>query len=70
MLRETNGLSYAERTLLRRSVRDLLANIWPADRAVENSTSAHAVAKLWDAMAKQGLSSLGAHAEEGGLREV
>ena len=70
MLRETNGLSYAERTLLRRSVRDLLANIWPADRAVENSTSAHAVAKLWGAMAKQGLSSLGAHGEEGGLREV
>src|SRR3984893_5447777 len=70
MLRETDGLSYAERTLLRRSVRDLLANIWAADRAVENSNSSHAVAKLWAAMAKQGLSSLGAHAEEGGLREV
>jgi alkylation response protein AidB-like acyl-CoA dehydrogenase len=65
-----NGLSDSERTLLRRSVRGLLSNKWPADRAVENSSSAHALAELWAAMAKQGLSSLGAHAEEGGLREV
>jgi alkylation response protein AidB-like acyl-CoA dehydrogenase len=63
-------LSDAERTLLRRSVRDFLSNIWPAEQAIENSDNAQAVARLWSAMAKQGLSSLGAQAEEGGLRET
>jgi hypothetical protein len=49
-------LSDAERTLLRKSVRDFLSNIWPAEQAVENSNNAQAAARLWPAMAKQGLS--------------
>jgi alkylation response protein AidB-like acyl-CoA dehydrogenase len=64
------GVSASERTLLRRSVRDFLANIWPADRAVENANDAQALAKLWPAMARQGLSSLGSKDAEVGLRET
>jgi acyl-CoA dehydrogenase len=66
----TDGVSDAERSLLRRSVRDFLSNIWPADKAVENSGSAQAIAMLWPAMARQGLSSLGSNAAEVGLRET
>ena len=67
---DVTGVSDAERSLLRRSVRDFLSNIWPADKAVENSGDAQAVAKLWPAMARQGLSSLGSDAAEAGLREI
>jgi acyl-CoA dehydrogenase len=63
-------VSDAERALLRRSVRDFLSKAWLADRAVEDSDNTQAVAKLWLAMARQGLASLGANAAEGGLREV
>ena len=56
--------------LLRRSVRALFASIWPADKAVENSENAQAIAELWAAMARQGLSSLGGNLAEGGLREI
>jgi alkylation response protein AidB-like acyl-CoA dehydrogenase len=65
-----DGVSDAERSLLRRSVRDFLANIWPADKAAENSEHAEAIAKLWPAMAQQGLSSLGSNAAGVGLREI
>ncbi len=65
-----DGVSDAERSLLRRSVRDFLSNIWPADKAVENSGNAQAIAQLWPAMARQGLSSLGSNAAEVGLREI
>ena len=65
-----DGVSDAERSLLRKSVRDFLSNIWPADKAVENSGNAEAIAKLWPAMARQGLSSLGSNAAEVGLREI
>jgi alkylation response protein AidB-like acyl-CoA dehydrogenase len=65
-----SGLSDADRSLLRSSVRDLLSNIWPADRAVENSASALAVATLWPAIARQGLASLGCETAEVGLREI
>ena len=64
------GVSDAERSLLRRSVRDFLANIWPADKAVAYSDNAQAIAMLWPAMARQGLSSLGSNAAEAGLREI
>ncbi len=67
---DIDGVSDAERSLLRRSVRDFLSSIWPADKAVENSGNAEAVAKLGPAMARQGLSSLGSNAAEGGLREI
>jgi 3-oxo-4-pregnene-20-carboxyl-CoA dehydrogenase beta subunit len=70
MLQHVDGVSDAERDLLRRSVRDFLASAWPADRAVENSGNAEAIAKLWPAMARQGLSSLGSTASEVGLREI
>jgi alkylation response protein AidB-like acyl-CoA dehydrogenase len=69
-LQNKDGVSDAERSLLRSSVRDFLSNIWPADKAVENSGSAQAIAKLWPAMARQGLSSLGSNAAGVGLREV
>ncbi len=65
-----DSISDAERSLLRKSVRDFLANIWPADKAVENAGNAEALAKLWPAMARQGLTSLGSNAAEAGLREV
>jgi alkylation response protein AidB-like acyl-CoA dehydrogenase len=65
-----DGVSDAERMLLRRSVRDFLSNIWPVDKAVENSGNAEILAKLWLAMARQGLSSLGSNTAEAGLREI
>jgi alkylation response protein AidB-like acyl-CoA dehydrogenase len=68
--RDPDGVSDAERSLLRKSVRDLLANVWQADQAVENAGNAEAVAKLWRAVARQGLASLGSNAAEVGLREI
>jgi hypothetical protein len=65
-----NIVSDDERALLRRSVRALLAGTWPADKAVENSENAPAIAEFWAAMARQGLSSLGCNPAEGGLREI
>ena len=67
---QIDGVSDAERSLLQKSVRDFLASIWPADRAVENSGDAQAMAGLWPAMARQGLASLGSNAAEVGLREI
>src|SRR5262245_62704764 len=63
-------VSDAERELLRQSVRDLLASIWPSDKAVENCADVQAIAKLWPAMARQGLATLGCDAAEVGLRET
>jgi alkylation response protein AidB-like acyl-CoA dehydrogenase len=70
MSHDTDVVSDAERNLLRTSVRDFLANVWPADRAVENAGDIQALAKLWPAMARQGLSSLGSDGSEVGLRET
>lgn len=64
------GMSDAERSLLRKSVRDFLSNTWPADKAVENSGDSRAVANLWLGMAGQGLTSLGSDTGEIGLREI
>jgi alkylation response protein AidB-like acyl-CoA dehydrogenase len=66
----TDTVSDAERGLLRKSVRDFLASVWPADKAVENADDAGAVAKLWPAMARQGLATLGSDDAEVGLREI
>jgi alkylation response protein AidB-like acyl-CoA dehydrogenase len=66
----TDGVSDAERDLLRSSVRDLLASIWPVDKAVANAGDTGELAKLWPAMARQGLSSLGSEGSEVGLREI
>jgi acyl-CoA dehydrogenase len=65
-----DGVSDSERGLLRKSVRDLLTNDWPAGKAVENAASAQAIAALWRAMARQGLASLGSDAAGVGLREI
>jgi alkylation response protein AidB-like acyl-CoA dehydrogenase len=64
------SVSDSERALLRKSVRDFLAKAWPAENAVENAENGAAVTKLWRAMAMQGLPSLGAKKNEGGLREI
>jgi alkylation response protein AidB-like acyl-CoA dehydrogenase len=65
-----DGVSESERGLLRRSVREFLAGLWPADKAVENAGNADAIAALWSAMAGQGLCSLGAESAGVGLREI
>jgi alkylation response protein AidB-like acyl-CoA dehydrogenase len=67
---DTDGVSDAERSLLRKSVRDLLSNVWPTYRAVEKSGDAQAIADVWAAMARQGLAALGADPTEAGLREI
>jgi acyl-CoA dehydrogenase len=67
---EIEGVSDAERGLLRDSVRDLLLKRWPADNAVERASSAPAIAGLWRDLAGQGLAALGANPAEAGLREI
>lgn len=64
------GLSDADRQVLRDSVRDFLAKHWPAAHAVERSTDAKAVAALWRDMSAQSLTVLGADPAQGGLREI
>ena len=63
-------MSDTERSLLRKSVRDFLAARWPVETAVERSGDTQAIAAIWRGMAEQGLASLGANAEEAGLREI
>lgn len=64
-----DGLSDAERDLLRKSVRDFLSAHWPARTAVERSEDTSAVETLWRGLAAQGLTSLGADPDTG-LREI
>lgn len=64
------GLSDADRQLLRDSTRGFLASRWPAETAVEQSTDRNAVINLWQDVAAQGLATLGADLAEGGLREI
>jgi len=65
---DLEGLSSTERDLLRKSVRELLAKRWPADRAVEAALDGAAVASIWRELAGQGLGALGA--DTTGLREA
>ena len=67
---QISALSDADRTLLRDSVRDFLAAHWPSDKAVDRSTDPVAIGAVWKDMAGQGLSTLGANRDEGGLREI
>jgi len=67
---QTQGVSDAERGLLRDSVRELLLKRWPPGHAVERSGNAEAIAALWRDLAGQGLASLGADPAEAGLREI
>lgn len=65
-----DGVSDAERDLLRKSARDFLAAAWPASQAAENSSNAAAIAELWRGVARQGLCALGSDADGVGLREI
>jgi len=67
---KTDGVSDAERSLLRDSVRELLLKRWPSDHAVERSGNAEATAALWRDLAGQGLAALGVDPTEAGLREI
>jgi alkylation response protein AidB-like acyl-CoA dehydrogenase len=66
----TEGVSEAERSLLRKSVRDFVSSHWPADQAVERSSDAKAVSALWLGMAGHGLAELGSDSSGVGLREI
>jgi acyl-CoA dehydrogenase len=63
-------LSDSDRGLLRKSLRDLLARRWPVETAVERADDGPAISAVWQAMAGQGLASLGSDPAEGGLREI
>ena len=65
-----DGLTDADRQLLRDSTRGFLASRWPPETAVELSASAGAIVNLWQDVAAQGLSTLGADIAQGGLREI
>lgn len=64
------GLSDADRGLLRDSIRDFLGSRWPAAQAVQKADDPEAVSALWREMSTHGLTALGAHPSEGGLREI
>lgn len=66
----SEGLTDADRQLLRDSTRGFLSSRWPAETAVEQSTQPQAIITMWQDVAAQGLSTLGADAAEGGLREI
>jgi acyl-CoA dehydrogenase len=63
-------LSDADRGLLRKSVRDLLAARWPSDKAVEQAGQPSAIAAVWRDIAQHGLASLGADSAQAGLCET
>jgi alkylation response protein AidB-like acyl-CoA dehydrogenase len=60
----------ADRTLLRDSLRALLAERWPVESAVEQAGDPDAVAALTRRLGEQGLLAMGGQEGFGGLREV
>jgi 3-oxo-4-pregnene-20-carboxyl-CoA dehydrogenase beta subunit len=70
MASEKTVISEEERTLLRDNVRGMLAEEWPIEGAVERASDAGAMNRIWQSLARQGLTKLGFDAEEGGLREI
>jgi acyl-CoA dehydrogenase len=67
--RSFEPVSDADRQVLRDSLRAFFASRWPADSAVERASNVAAVTEIWHGLAAQGLASLGARADQGGLRE-
>ncbi len=70
MARQSAAIGDEERTLLRDTVRGLLAEQWPADGAVERANDPAALNRIWRSLAAQGLTKLGFDSDEGGLREI
>jgi acyl-CoA dehydrogenase len=68
--RTAERLSDSDRDLLRGSVRQLLGRYWPSELAVERAADTEAMATLWREMASQGLTALGAPANDTGLRDI
>ena len=66
----SEGLSEAERDLLRRSIREFLAARWPAEGAVERAGDPPTVTAVWRGLADLGLGALGSDTAEAGLREI
>jgi 3-oxo-4-pregnene-20-carboxyl-CoA dehydrogenase beta subunit len=64
------GISDADRSMLRKSVRDFLSAHWPAEKAVEQAESTAAIEAVWRGMAGQGLAALGSDTADVGLRET
>lgn len=59
-----------ERTMLRDSVRGILAQHWPADRALSYAGDGEHLRGIWRILGEQGYAALGADGEGGGLREA
>ena len=67
---ETSPTGDEERALLRDSVRGFLERHWPAAGAPARQADDAALAALWRGLAGQGLTTLGADAELGGIAEA
>ena len=59
-----------ERGMLKDSVRGVLAQHWPADKALAFAADTDRLKGIWSILAEQGYVALGADATAGGLREV
>jgi alkylation response protein AidB-like acyl-CoA dehydrogenase len=70
MAKDDPAIGEEERTLLRDTVRGLLAEQWPVEGAFERANDPAAVNRIWRSLAAQGLTKLGFDPEEGGLREI
>lgn len=67
---DTASVSDEDRDLMRRALRGLLAERWPAERAVGDATDAARLRAAWRALADQGVAAFGAPGADGGLREA
>jgi len=70
MASENTVISEEERTLLRDTVRGMLAEEWPVEGAVERASDPSAMERIWQSLSRQGLTKLGFDPEESGLRET
>jgi alkylation response protein AidB-like acyl-CoA dehydrogenase len=59
-----------ERTMLRDSVRGILGQHWPADRALSYAGDGERLRGIWRLLGEQGYAALGADEAGGGLREA